>query len=193
MGRSPKSNLICAVTMDSVPDAPVDLREDEGSNEQDQVEIHWSYTAAQWNGGQDVTEYKVSWGGSSTQKTTATHLKITGLKADTSYTIRVEALNSVGASTAASIQVKTKEEPAPPPMMMSAPPPEQNNTIAIVIIVVIVVLVIAIGVTITLIILRDKKNKKKKAEQARQDKYKQGANTERAETDVRGAPAQATV
>lgn len=72
-------------------------------------------------------------------------------------------------------------------------PPKENNTIAIVIIVVIVVLVIAIGVTITLIILRDKKNKKKKADQARQDKYRQGANTERAETDVRGAPAQATV
>jgi len=130
----------------------------------------------------EVTAYRVSWNGQ-TQEVSTNYITIDSLSAGKTYTVRVEAKNSVGYSQPESISVTTKEAP-PAPIE-----PEQSQTAAIIIIVVIVVLVIAIGITITLIVLRKKKDKKKAAEKkkkaaARKNSYQAAANTESARTQA---------
>lgn len=56
----PKSNLLCAVTRDAKPDAPINLTEE--TKNKDATHLGLSWTEGAHDGGLDVTSYVVSWG-----------------------------------------------------------------------------------------------------------------------------------
>lgn len=186
-GEGPKSDLICTATLDSEPDAPQNLVEDLPQKTHSQITVTWD--EGSWNGGQPVYEYQLTYavsGINQVQTTTERAFTITGLEAESTYTVRVRSRNAEGYSDYAAVTVVTATAPAPEEPIDDD---KTGQTAAIIIIVVIVVLVIAIAITITLIILKDKKKKQK----AQNDKYEEAKNTERAETEVRNVPQTAAV
>ena len=59
-----------------------------------QIALTWSEGA--WNGGQEVTGYRVTYAGSQPIDVTEPSVIITGLAANTAYAISIQAKNSVG-------------------------------------------------------------------------------------------------
>lgn len=91
IGQGPMSNLLQAYTDDSVADAPTNLAQD-NSVETDETQIALSWSEGAWNGGQEVTGYRVTYGGQ-TLEVTEPFVTLTGLTANTEYTVSVEAIN----------------------------------------------------------------------------------------------------
>jgi hypothetical protein len=92
IGQGPMSNLLQAYTDDSVADAPTNLAQD-NFIETDETQIALAWSEGAWNGGQEVTGYRVTYGGQ-TLEVTEPFVTLTGLNANTAYTIGVEAINS---------------------------------------------------------------------------------------------------
>lgn len=94
-GRGPKSNLLCAVTKDTVPDQVINLEEVVNEKKEKSLKVVWKDGAH--NGGMPITAYRVSWS-DQTQMVTETEITISSLKAGESYTVHVEAQNEIGFS-----------------------------------------------------------------------------------------------
>lgn len=87
IGQGPMSNLLQAYTSDNVADAPTQLH-----SVADTTEITLTWNEGAWNGGQEVTGYRVTYGGEIVEVTEPS-VTLTGLSVNTAYTVGVEAIN----------------------------------------------------------------------------------------------------
>lgn len=96
IGQGPMSNLLQAFTADTIPDAPIHVAEDASVlTDHSQIALTWSEGA--WNGGQEVTGYRITYGGL-TVDVDEPRVTLSGLTANTAYTVGIQAINSVGYS-----------------------------------------------------------------------------------------------
>ena len=113
-----------AGTTQGAPDAPTSLRSTRGDQ---QVTLRW--TAPANDGGEPITHYEYEQDESGTWTSTggtATRYPVTGLTNGQTYTFRVRAVNSIGASGESNQVTATPSEVTPPP-----PPPVNVAPLAV--------------------------------------------------------------
>ena len=110
-----------AGTTQGAPDAPTSLRSTRGDQ---QVTLRW--TAPTNDGGEPITHYEYEQDESGTWTSTggtATRYPVTGLTNGQTYTFRVRAVNSIGASGESNQVTATPSEVTPPPAVGPPSPP----------------------------------------------------------------------
>ncbi|HET6877960.1 MAG TPA: fibronectin type III domain-containing protein [Jatrophihabitans sp.] len=113
LGSGIDASLGCANVPAWVPSPPSAPQLGTASATAHRITVTWLASAD--DGGAPVTGYQVTGNGATQQlPATATTATLTGLAPATTYQVSVAAVNSVGAGTAATVKVTTKQAPIPP-------------------------------------------------------------------------------
>ena len=126
-GASGASNSQATTPTATEPDAPQNLRSTRGD---EKVTLRWTAPAS--DGGEPITDYEYEQDSSGTWTSTgsaATSYAVTGLNNGQTYTFRVWAVNSIGASGASNQTTATPAEvTTPPPPSVNPPSPPRGLT-----------------------------------------------------------------